>query len=116
MRRFRILLAFLLCASFFSLVPRSAAAQSAQSIAEKMKAQYQDQLENVDNYVVETSMCTSYHRKVMNDGAPALETEVKMTGESPLLSALGNAPTTTSRTRLISRSCRRMPRMPVRRP
>ena len=96
MRRFRIFLAFLLCASFLSLVPRSAAAQSAQSIAEKMKAQYQDQLENVDNYVVETSMYTSYHRKVMNDGAPALETEVKMTGESSLLSALGNAPTTTS--------------------
>ena len=68
MRRFRIILAFLLCASLLSLVPRSAPAQSAQSIAEKMKAQYQDQLENVDNYVVETSMYTSYHRKAMNDG------------------------------------------------
>ena len=80
-RRFRIFPAFLLCASLLSLVPRSAAAQSAQSIAEKMKAQYQDQLENVDNYVVETSMYTSYHRTAMNDGAPALETEVKMTGD-----------------------------------
>ena len=81
MRRFRIFLAFLLCASFLSLVPRSAAAQSAQSITEKMKAQYQDQLENVDSYVVETSMYTLYHRKAMNDRAPALETEVKMTGD-----------------------------------
>lgn len=97
MRRFQIFLAFLLCASLLSLIPRSAAAQSAQSIAEKMKAQYQDQLENVDNYIVETSMYTSYHRKVMKDGAPALETEVKMTGEGSLLSAMDNdAPTTTS--------------------
>ena len=46
-----------------------------------MKAQYQDQLENVDSYVVETSMYTLYHRKAMNDRAPALETEVKMTGD-----------------------------------
>ena len=81
MRRFRIVLAFLLCASLLSLILRSAAAQSAQSIAEKMNAQYQDQLENVDHYVVETSMYTSYHRTAMNDGAPALETEVKMTGD-----------------------------------
>ena len=88
MRRFRIVPTFLLCAGLLSLIPRSAAAQSAQSIAEKMKAQYQDQLEqyqdqleNVDSYVVETSMSTLYHRKAMNDGAPALETEVKMTGD-----------------------------------
>ena len=81
MRRFRIVLAFLLCVGLLSLIPRSAAVQSAQSIAEKMKAQYQDQLENVDSYVVETSTYTLYHRKAMNDGAPTLETEVKVMGD-----------------------------------
>jgi len=98
MRRFSIPLALLLSVSLLALTPLPTAAQSAQSIAEEMKARYQEQLKNVENYVVETSMYTSYHRKVMKDGAPALETEVKMKGqsESSLFSAMGNAPTTTS--------------------
>mgnify|MGYP006289406579 CR=1 FL=1 len=96
MRRFHISLALLLCASLLSLSALPATAQSAQSIAEEMKTRYQEQLKTVDNYVVETNMYTSYHRKVMKDGAPALETEVKMKGESSLVSSLGNAPTTTS--------------------
>lgn len=97
-RRFSIPLALLLSVSLLALTPLPTAAQSAQSIAEEMKARYQEQLKNVDNYVVETSMYTSYHRKVMKDGAPALETEVKMKeqGESSFFSAMGNAPTTTS--------------------
>lgn len=96
MRRFSTSLAPLLCASLLCLAPLSAAAQSAQSIAEEMKTRYQEQLQNVDNYVVETSLYTSYHRKVMEDGTPTLETEVKMRGESSLVSTLGGAPTTTS--------------------
>lgn len=98
MRRFSSAVALLLSVSLLVLTPHLTVAQSAQSIAEKMKARYQEQLKNVDNYVVETSMYTSYHRKVMKDGAPALETEVKMKGqkESSLFSAMGNAPTTTS--------------------
>ncbi|MFB6230866.1 MAG: hypothetical protein ABEL04_06890 [Salinibacter sp.] len=96
--RFRPLLACLLGVILLPLTTLPASAQSAQSIAEKMKARYQEQLQNVDNYVVETNMHTSYHRKVMKDGAPALETEVKMKGQdqSSLFSAMGNAPTTTS--------------------
>lgn len=95
-RRFRVLFALLLGGSLLSLTALPAAAQSAQSIAEKMKARYQEQLQNVDNYVVETSMYTSYHRKVTRDGEPALETEIKMKNESSLFSAFGSAPTTTS--------------------
>ncbi len=96
MRRFSIPVALLLSISLLALTSFPAAAQSAQSIAEQMKARYQEQLDGVDNYVVETSMYTSYHRKVMEDGAPALQTEVKAEGESSLFSAMGNAPTTTS--------------------
>jgi len=87
---------FLLSVPLFVLAPRPTAAQSASSIAEQMKARYQEQLTDVDNYVVETTMYTSYHRTVMKEGELALQTEVKMNDESSLFSAMGNAPMTTS--------------------
>lgn len=97
MCRLSFSLASLFCAGLLLLSPHTAPAQSAQSIAEEMKARYQEQLQNVDNYIVETSMYTSYHRKIMKeDGTPSLETEVRMKGESSLVTSLGNAPTTTS--------------------
>lgn len=96
LRQFRTSVVLLLSVLLLGFLPRLTAAQSAQSIAEKMKARYQEQLATVDNYVVETSMYTSYHRKVMKDGTPALQTEVKMKSENALFSAMGNAPTTTS--------------------
>lgn len=96
MRRFSIPVVLLLSVSLLALTSLPATAQSAQSIAEQMKARYQEQLEDVNNYVVETTMYTSYHRKVMEDGTPALETEVKMQGEGSLFSAMGNSPATTS--------------------
>lgn len=96
MRRLILSFSFLLCVSLCFFAPLSAAAQSAQSIAEKMKARHQEQLKNVENYVVETNMYTSYHRKIMKEGTPTLETEVKLKEESSLFTAMGTPPTTTS--------------------
>lgn len=96
MRRFIIPLSLLLFVGLLSLSTLPAAAQSAKSIVETMKARHQDQLKNVENYVVETSMYTSYHRKVMKDGTPALETETKLKGEKSPFFTMDNAPTTTS--------------------
>jgi hypothetical protein len=96
MRRLTPFLSLLLSVSLFTLAALPAAAQSAESIAEKMKARYQEQLENVDNYIVETNMYTTYHRKIMEEGTPALETEVRMKGQSSIFTSMGNTQTTNS--------------------
>lgn len=95
-RQFRIPSTLLLGVILLSLTALPAAAQSAQSIAEKMKAQYQEQLQNVENYVVETNMYTSYHRKVMKDGELALETEIESKNGDSIFSSFGSASTTSS--------------------
>jgi len=96
MRRLNLFLSLLLSVSLFSLAALPVAAQSAESIAEKMKARYQEQLKNVDNYIVETNMYTTYHRKIMEEGTPALETEVRMKEQSSIFASMGNTQTTNS--------------------
>lgn len=96
MRRLNIFLSLLLGFGLLALAALPASAQSAESIAEKMKARYQEQLEDVENYVVETNMYTTYYRKIMEEGTPALETEVSMKGQSSIFASMGNTQTTNS--------------------
>lgn len=58
-----------------------AAAQSVESVVENMRAQYEQRLETVDTYIVETNLYTSYNRKVVKDGMPTYETQTRMKGQ-----------------------------------
>jgi len=80
MTRLRSSLFFLFVGLLFtSAVP--AAGQSVSSIVDDMQARYQQQLDAVDTYIVETNLYTSYNKKVMKDGAPTYQTQTRMKGE-----------------------------------
>lgn len=68
------LLALLLTA--VGLVP-AAPAQSVDAVVDAMKARYQEQLETVDTYIMETDAYTSYHRKVTHNGEATYETQTR---------------------------------------
>jgi len=89
-RRLSVLLLVLACGLTAALPP--ATAQSVESIVEEMRLQYEEQLETVDNYVVETDMYTAYHRKTIQDGRPTFET-VTQTSEETILSEMDTSPT-----------------------
>lgn len=57
-----------------------ATAQSVESVVENMQAKYNQQLETVDTYIVETNLYTSYNKKVMRDGEPTYETRTQTKG------------------------------------
>jgi outer membrane lipoprotein-sorting protein len=78
--RHRLTAAGLCLAALCLLVP-PAAAQSVESVVDRMKQRYRDQIASVDNYVVETDLYTSYHRKVMKDGTPSFETATRLKGQ-----------------------------------
>jgi len=70
-----------------------AAGQSVQAVVDAMKARYQQQLETVDTYVIETNQYTSYYRKTTRGGAPMYETAMRWQGEgSDLFGGVGAAP------------------------
>lgn len=58
-----------------------AAAQSVDAVVENMRTQYEQQLETVDTYVVETNLYTAYSRKVSRDGESTYETQTTMKGQ-----------------------------------
>jgi hypothetical protein len=58
-----------------------ATAQSVDAVIENMRTQYEEQLETVDTYIIETNLYTSYSKKVMRDGEPSYETQTKMKGQ-----------------------------------
>jgi outer membrane lipoprotein-sorting protein len=78
--RHRLTAAGLCLAALCLLVP-PATAQSVESVVDRMKQRYRDQIASVDNYVVETDLYTSYHRKVMKDGTPSFETATRLKGQ-----------------------------------
>lgn len=63
-------------------------------MVENMREVYQQQLETVDTYIVETNMYTSYARKVTRNGEPTYETSTQMQGQSQ--SALASTSTPSS--------------------
>lgn len=60
-------------------VPHAAPAQSVEAVIDEMKARYQQQLDAVDTYIIETDQYTSYHRKTTRDGTATYETAVRWT-------------------------------------
>jgi len=69
-----------------------AAGQSVHAVVDAMKARYQQEMETVDTYIIETDQYTSYHRKTMQDGEPVYETATRWGGEgSGFFSGMGNA-------------------------
>jgi len=74
-----------LCLLGLLFLAPSAAAQSAASIVEEMRARYEKQLETVDTYIVETNLHTTYNRKVTRGGRPTYETATEIRGQSPAL-------------------------------
>jgi len=70
-----------------------AAGQSVQAVVDAMKARYQQQLETVDTYVIETNQYTSYYRKTTRGGQPMYETAMRWQGEgSDLFRGAGATP------------------------
>lgn len=57
------------------------AAQSVDAVVDAMKARYQQELETVDTYIIETNQYTSYHRKTSRDGEPMYETAMRWQGD-----------------------------------
>jgi outer membrane lipoprotein-sorting protein len=72
-----------------------AAAQSVDSVVENLRATYQQQLETVDTYVVETNLYTSYSRKVTRDGNSTYESSTRLKGSGNTPFATGTTPTAT---------------------
>jgi len=70
-----------------------AAAQSVDSVVENLRATYQQQLDAVDTYVVETNLYTSYNRKVTRDGAPTYESTTQLKGSENTPFATTTTPT-----------------------
>lgn len=52
-------------------------AQSVDAVISKMKAQYEQQLADIDTYVIETDQYTTYHRKVTTDGTASYESRTQ---------------------------------------
>jgi outer membrane lipoprotein-sorting protein len=55
--------------------------QSVQAVVDAMKARYQQELEAVDTYIIETDQYTSYHRKTTQGSGPMYETAMRWHGE-----------------------------------
>jgi len=64
-----------------------AVAQSVESIVGEMQARHERQLAEIDNYIVETNLSTSYYRKVTRDGRPTFEVTTRMRDGSPIFGA-----------------------------
>ena len=62
-------------------LPATAVGQSVASVVDAMKARYDQQMETVDTYIVETNLYTSYNKKVTQDGTPTYQTQTKMKGQ-----------------------------------
>lgn len=69
-----------------------ASAQSVSSIVDEMRTRYQNQLETVDTYIVETNLYTSYHKKVTENGEPTYKSQTKMKEKSNSSFATGTTP------------------------
>jgi hypothetical protein len=69
-----------------------ASAQSVDSIVDKMRAQYDKQLEAVDTYIVETNLYTSYNKKVRKDGETTYQSQTQMKGDKGSSFATGTTP------------------------
>lgn len=70
-----------------------AAAQSVDTVVDDLRAAYQRQLESVDTYIVETTLYTSYNRKVTRDGTPSYETVTRLKGSEGSSVATETTPT-----------------------
>lgn len=75
---FRLLAALLV----LTVLPTVASAQSAQSVVDAMKARYQEQLETVETYILQTNLHTTYHKRVESNGDLHYKTATRMTGSS----------------------------------
>lgn len=58
-----------------------ASGQSVQAVVDAMKTRYQQELDAVDTYIIETDQYTSYHRRTTQAGQPMYETAMRWHGE-----------------------------------
>lgn len=70
-----------------------ASAQSVDTVVDNLRATYQQQLDAVDTYVVETNLYTSYNRKVTRNGAPTYESATRLKGSDSTPFATTTTPT-----------------------
>lgn len=75
-------------------LPATTVAQSVASVVDEMKARYDQQLQKVDTYVVETNLYTTYHKKVTQDGNPTYQTQTKMKNPGGTSLATTSTPST----------------------
>lgn len=79
----------------FILLVSGATPLSAQNVAEivdNMRSRYEQQLETVDTYIVETNLYTAYTRKVEQDGQASYETQTQLKGQEAMPVATGTTP------------------------
>lgn len=80
--RLRSSLVLLFVGLLFGLLSPPAPAQSVASVVDAMQAQYEQQIQTVDTYIIETNLYTSYNKKVTTNGEPTYQTQTRMKGES----------------------------------
>lgn len=74
------LLAVLLLVPTFLLTSFPASAQSVEAVIENMQARYEEQLQTVETFTIETNDYTSYHEKVVRDGTPTYRSATRWNG------------------------------------
>lgn len=93
-----------LVAALLLLAALPAAAQSAADVIEEVKSRYQDQMDAIDTYVIETTESIAYHRKVTKDGETYYETKTETKGQGSMFAQAGSAmPTSSSDLRQMDR-------------
>ena len=68
-----------------------AQAQTARSVVQEMKNTYLAQFGDIDTYVVETDLYTSYHRKTDSGNGLEFESATQMKGQSQTFTGMGTA-------------------------
>jgi hypothetical protein len=79
-RRVPVVVLSLVLSFLAGLAPASA--QSVESIIDQMRAQYEQQFETVDTYIVETNLYTSYNRKASGQES-SYQSRTTMKGDGP---------------------------------
>jgi hypothetical protein len=79
-RRVPVVVLSLVLSFLAGLAPASA--QSVESIIDQMRAQYEQQFETVDTYIVETNLYTSYNRKASGQES-SYQSRTTMKGNGP---------------------------------
>lgn len=79
----------------FGGLPSPASAQSVASVVDDMQSRYEQQMETVETFIVETNLYTSYNKRVIQDGTPTYRTRTQRNDRGREVFASSGAPSIT---------------------